>query len=77
MVIRAVYFGVALQLFGSLIFAWLVAAVPRRGATPWLATIALLAMAAWLPLETVMMSGAPLSIATSPGHHRPVRAGAP
>jgi putative copper resistance protein D len=62
--IRAVYFVAALQLFGLLNFDCTVARVERRGWVARLTVTALVAMAAWLPVDTVTMSGAPLSLAT-------------
>jgi putative copper resistance protein D len=62
--IRAVYFVAALQLFGLLNFDCTVGRVERRGWVARLTVTALIAMAAWLPVETVMMSDAPVSLAT-------------
>ncbi len=63
-VVRAVYFVMALQLFGWLIFdlflgrpGW------GRRAAP-LAAVALVAMTAWLAIETNLMSGEPVSAET-------------
>ncbi len=59
--IRAVYFFAALQLFGWLIFDLFIgqAGWGRRAAP--LAAVALVAMTAWLAIETTLLSGEPLS----------------
>lgn len=63
-VVRAVYFLAALQLFGWLIFdLTVVRSGWERRAAP-LATLALIAAAAWLAIETASMSGAPASFET-------------
>lgn len=62
--VRAVYFFAALQLFGWLIFDLFVGQPGwGRRAVP-LAAVALLAMAAWLAIETTLMSGEPVSAET-------------
>lgn len=63
-VVRAVYFFAVLQLFGWLIFDLFIGQPGwgRRAAA--LAAIALVAMTAWLAIETNLMSGEPVSLHT-------------
>lgn len=63
-VVRAVYFVTALQLFGWLIFGLFVGQPGWTRRAPPLAGIALLAMTAWLAFETNLMSGEPVSVET-------------
>ncbi len=62
--VRFVYFVAALQLFGWLIFDLLIGQPGwgRRAAS--LAIVALVAISAWLAIETTLMSGEPVSAAT-------------
>jgi putative copper resistance protein D len=63
-IIRAVYFGAVLQSFGLSVFGCVIVPLERRRWAARVAAMALVAMVAWLPVETMMMSGAPLSPAT-------------
>jgi copper resistance protein D len=62
--VRAVYFFAALQLFGWLIFDLCIGQPGwGRRAAP-MAALALVAMTAWLAIETNLMSGEPVSVET-------------
>ncbi len=61
-VVRAVFFAASLQLFGLLNFGLFFAPLPRRW-TSLAAALALLALVAWLVIETEDMSGEAISAA--------------
>lgn len=63
-IVRAAFFAATLQLFGLSIFGCVVAPGFRGRHGAWLGAAALAVLAAWLPAETIMMSGASLSLAT-------------
>jgi len=63
-VVRAVYFLAALQLFGWLIFDLFIGPAGRERRAAPIAAAALVAMTAWLAIETHLMSGEPVSAET-------------